>query len=191
MDLNKSECPLKEECPKQNKNSISSEEDILQIMTIGGGPNANAPKKSFEDLISKTFSNKSKIVKVIVTDPFILANSEDGNGNSLDNIKSFLSIIINDKDKKFTLCIQARKKKTESAYNSFCNSLKKEYTNLIIDPINSKFKFHDRFYICKYEDGTYKGVFGPSINGLDSNSIVLFGEIEQGKSLDKIKKWFE
>jgi hypothetical protein len=142
-------------------------------------------------LVSKTFVEKDKIVKVILTDPYILANSDESGGNSLDNLKSFLKIIISDKNKNFSLCIQPRKKKSDSAYKSFCDSIKKEYKNIKIESFDSKFKFHDRFYICKYHDGTYKGVFGPSINGLDSKSIILFGEIENGNSLKKIKEWFE
>jgi hypothetical protein len=38
--------------------------------------------------------------------------------------------------------------------------------------------FHDRLYIVKNMKNKYKGVFGPSMNGLGSHDIVLMGELE-------------
>lgn len=45
-------------------------------------------------------------------------------------------------------------------------------------------KFHDRFYLVRDKNGQMLGVFGPSLNGLSSDSIVIMGDINEPKIID-------
>ncbi|MDX1956925.1 MAG: hypothetical protein SFU98_00030 [Leptospiraceae bacterium] len=55
--------------------------------------------------------------------------------------------------------------------------------------VSNDLVIHDRFYICKYDNGECKGIFGPSINALHKNDIIIVGNIE-GEEVKRMEDWF-
>lgn len=183
------ECPFTN-CPISNQETIFSDSHsgLIQLMTIGSG--LKSPKESFFDMVRKLYKN-TVIRKVYLTDPYLLADvSEDGNEGGFNNLVDYLNIIIRDKKSDFELLI-SKTVKQQSKLNNFKRSIKNIFHNVEINNYYSPYHIHDRLLITIDNKGIYKGMFGPSFNGLNSKSIVLFGELEYKNTLDKIKKWFD
>jgi len=183
-------CPLK----GQTKEIISSDNEnkLFGLMTIGGGSDGmKSPKDSFFDMVRKVFKGIGNVNMVILTDPYILADvGENGVSGGHSNFIEYLKILIPEKTHHFELNISPSRK-GQSKYKIFVELVKNNFPNVKIGPYKSGYKFHDRFLIAKNDKGLYRGMFGPSFNGLDSKSIVLYGELEEKNTLEKIKKWFD
>lgn len=182
-------CPLTN-CPLNNQDIINSnsENELLQLMSIGTGH--NSPQKSFFDMVRRVYQNKPNIKKVILTDPYLLADiSEDGIEGGFNNLVEYLNIIIRDKESKFELQISKTLKK-QLNFKNFKRMVIRNFPNVEINNYDSPYHIHDRFYITVDDKNNFNGLFGPSINGLNSRSIVIFGELESKNTMDRLKKWF-
>lgn len=187
-------CPLKN-IQKQTKIDTNSDLDsncTLEYMVTGGGPNQKPPKNMFFELVKKSKKKLKEIKEVILTDPYIYHDlSEDGIEGGLNTLIEYLYTLGFTKDSHFILKITPSPKGTSNKTRViFENTLKKTFQNIKIDKFLPKYKFHDRFYIIKDSKGQINGLFGPSLNGLNSSSIVLMGEIEGESSIKKLKEWF-
>ncbi len=182
-----SDCPVKRASGIQ---SLEDEQSILQLMRVGGY--TKKPKQSFFDLV-KTIHGQAEIKKVILTDPYILIDtSEDGETGGLENLIEYLQTLGLTRTNSFILEISPSPKMySETRYEIFEKYLKTEFPNISINRYKPKFIFHDRFYLVEDSSGNLKGVFGPSLNGLSSKAIVLYGELEVKGAMDKIGKWFD
>lgn len=183
-------CPI-DNCPLKASYQITEEgEVILHMMRIGGFN--KPPKSSFLDLVRTVHKNTNKIKRVILTDPYILMECfEDGTGDGLQNLIEYLRNLGLDSDSSFDLHINpSPKRQTEELTKKFKENLKQEFPSIRIGRYKPKYVFHDRFYLVEDISGNIKGVFGPSVNGLLSKSIVLFGELETNHTMTKMKDWF-
>ncbi len=189
-DTSLNECPFSN-CPlkKQQDISNSQENDLLELMTIGG--HKKTPKASFFDMVKKVYQGINNIKKVILTDPYLIIDvSADGNEGGFNSIVEYLEIIIDNAESNFELQISPTLKNDKNI-NNFKRLIKNKFTNVSFSYYKSKYNFHDRLLITIDSQNNYKGIFGPSFNGLNSNSIVLYGELETKNTMDRLKKWFE
>ncbi len=186
-------CP-KEDCPMKHGQLNSDSEDkigYLQYLSAGGGPQSKSPKGMFFDLVRKSKKNMGIIKEVILTDPYIYHDvSEDGIEGGLSNLVAYLEILGLSKESSFTLKKNpSPKKATKKAQNLLNRRLKNTYPNISLGNYSPKCNFHDRFYIVRDDKGQLGGVFGPSLNGLNSTAIVLMGDIEGIQLLKKLSQW--
>lgn len=194
-------CPLRGNKSEEYDNSSSNKDEfnqqhsannpqntILEVMHIGGGKDRKPPLNQFLDLVKQCHKdlNGSNIREVIVTDPYILYPVNDkGVGGGYDNFIKYLDALgLNDKSKfemKFARGGDSDKRKNLE------KTLENYFSSIDFKSLSSNLEFHDRFYLVRYKAGTLKGVFGPSLNGLSANSIVLMGELEENtlKWLDR------
>lgn len=185
------ECPS-QYCPLKNKSLQTSPYDnAIHFMTIGGGPKSKTPKDSFLDLVRQVHK-RQEIRVVILTDPYYLSDvSEDGDRGGWDNIIVYLKALNLSDSSHFKLLLNPSPKRfTVNLKKSFDKNLSKHFPNAEIATFSPQYKFHDRFYLVKDEKGILSGVFGPSMNGLNSDSIILCGQLEDKNTLDKLSKWF-
>jgi hypothetical protein len=185
-------CPLLD-CPAKGtvmSQFFEEEQTILQLMRVGGY--TKPPKSSFFDLVRKVHGQPN-IKKVILTDPYILIDiSEDVTYGGLENLKEYLETLGLNSNSSFELKISPSPKMyTESRYNNFKKYLLSKFPNVTIGRYQPKYEFHDRFYLVEDSSGNLNGVFGPSLNGLSSKAIVLYGELEIKGAIDKMGKWFD
>lgn len=186
-----SECPYSN-CPQKARENLndSQESELLELMTIGGGKKSKTPKDSFFDMVRKIYTGTNNIKKVILTDPYLLADvSMDGNEGGFNNIIEYLKIIIDSCENEFELLISPTLKEQGNKDN-FERLLKTKFKNIKFSFYSSDYNFHDRLLITVDNKQNYKGMFGPSFNGLNSKSIVLYGQLEATNTIDKLKNWF-
>jgi hypothetical protein len=191
---NNVECPLKN-CPLQNKTSEEVKNDepfITQLMVATGGPNSKPPRASFFNLISRTHPQNDPPREVILTDPYIYSDiSEEGKEGGFLNLVKYLETLGLNSDDSFTLRMNpAPKRGTLTAKRNLQRHLRNKFKNILFKDYSSQLKFHDRFYVVRHRSGLIKGVFGPSMNGLNSDSIVLMGDIEGIQPQKKLENWF-
>lgn len=189
-------CPRKRDIISKNvdqSNDENLEEEIpfLELMAVGGGVRKE-PLKTFLDLVKKVHkAPKGKIRNIYITDRYLLKDEgEDGSVGGYENICKYLNILGLDRKSCFSLSyVNVKDQAKKDIWESF---LRTRYPNITFKNISKAYRFHDRFYIVEYVGGDVKGVFGPSMNGLCSTSIVLMGEIEKGAhSLGTIHKWLD
>lgn len=186
-------CP-KLDCPLRNSQSLSSTDDegpILAYLYAGGGPDTKPPKDMFLDLVRKSRKGMSLIKEVILTDPYIYSDmSEDGVEGGFDNLVAYLGALGLDADSSFTLNkTPSPKNASEESKKLLDQKLRKHYPNVTLRNYSPKCSFHDRLYIVRDNKGELRGVFGPSLNGLNSNAIVLMGDIEGMQLTKKLSQW--
>lgn len=156
-----------------NKKNI---EKFLYLIVAG---DKKSPLKNFLNLVSKHHKkDKGDIKEVIITDPYILSEfSEEGKSGGFINLIKYLEELGIDKNYNFTFkYLGAPKGQTDEKIRLFENKLKIKFTNIKFNRLNMQ--FHDRLYIIKDNQAVYRGLFGPSLNGLTAKSIVLMGEIK-------------
>lgn len=187
-------CPS-HSCPLRNNQTREANDDepfIARLMVAAGGPGAKPPKQSFFDLVRRTHSESDLPSEVILTDPYIYSDvSEDGITGGFSNLVSYLEILGLSADDSFTLRMTPSPKRgTVTAKKNLHRHLKTKFKNIQLKDYSPQLKFHDRFYVVRHRSGKIKGVFGPSINGLTSDSIVLMGDIDELQPLKKLENWF-
>jgi hypothetical protein len=183
-------CPI-DNCPLKANHKITGDgEVVLHMMRIGGF--SKPSKSSFFDLVRIVHKNTKPIRRVILTDPYIFMECfEDGTSGGLQNLFEYLRNLGLDKLSSCELHINpSPKRQTEDLTKRFKENLEMEFPNITIDRYKPKYVFHDRFYLVEDTAGDIKGVFGPSLNGLGSKAIVLFGELESSNTMTKMKDWF-
>lgn len=188
-------CPSNN-CPLRNEQINTNKDDELFLtafMVAAGGPEAKTPINAFLDLVRKTHSEKDPPKDIILTDPYIYTNvGEDGHEGGFSNLVAYLKALGISTHDSFSLLMTPEPKKggSKTVMDALHAKLKEQFNNMVIKCHSKKLKFHDRFYVVRHQSGTIKGVFGPSINGLTSNSIVLMGNIEGPQAEKKLKEWF-
>jgi hypothetical protein len=184
------DCPI-DNCPLKAKHKIIGDGEVLLHMMRIGGFN-KPPKNSFFDLVRIVHKNTKPIRRVILTDPYILMECfEDGTNGGLQNLFEYLSNLGLDKLSSFQLHINpSPKRQTDELTKRFKDNLEREFPNITIDRYKPKYVFHDRFYLVEDSTGDIKGVFGPSLNGLASKAIILFGELESDNTMTRMRDWF-
>lgn len=182
-------CPLRNTQVRKNN---TSEPFIARLMVAAGGPNAKPPKQSFFDLVRRTHPRSDPPCVVILTDPYIYSDvSEDGIEGGFSNLIAYLEALGLASNDVFTMRMTPSPKRgTLTARTNLQRYLKKKFTNIQFKDYSPQLKFHDRFYVVRHRSGTIKGVFGPSINGLSSDAIVLMGDIDELQPLKKLENWF-
>ncbi|HEM7507749.1 TPA: hypothetical protein U2J54_000723 [Providencia rettgeri] len=161
--------------------------DCIEMMTIAGGKAQNPPAKSFFNLIDSTKLKNSVVQRVILTDPYIYSDigqhGEIGGFNNLLELLEHLNIL---SDTKFTL--ELTPQNDSDKITRFENSIKKKFSNCTVSNHRNDSKFHDRFILVQYTDETSIAWYGPSLNGLNSSSIVIFGDLTDNNALSKLTK---
>lgn len=182
-------CPLRS---NQERKNHADELFIARFMVAAGGPNAKPPKQSFLDLVRRTHSQSDLPREVILTDPYIYSDvSEDGKEGGFSNLVAYLKALGLSSADSFTLRMTPSPKRgTKTAKKNLHRHLKEQFKNIQFSDYSPQLKFHDRFYVVRHQSGAIKGVFGPSINGLTSDSIVLMGDIDELQPIKKLETWF-
>jgi hypothetical protein len=182
-------CPLRIE---QSKTYDGDDPFIARLMVAAGGPNAKPPKDSFLDLVRRTHPENNLACEVILTDPYIYSDvSEDGNEGGFVNLVAYLEALHLSYSNSFTLRMTPSPKRgTLAAKDKLHRLLKGTFEKIQIKSHSNHLKFHDRFYVVRHQSGIIKGVFGPSLNGLTSDAIVLMGDIVDIQPVKKLEKWF-
>lgn len=182
-------CPLRD---KHNGEAKDDEPFIARLMVAAGGPGAKSPRQSFFDLVRRTHAQSDLPREVIITDPYIYSDvSEDGIEGGFSNLVLYLETLGLSSEDSFTLRMTPSPKRgTVTARKNLQRHLKKKFKNIQFNDYSPQLKFHDRFYVVRHKSGAIKGVFGPSINGLTSDSIVLMGDIDEIQPQKKLHTWF-
>lgn len=172
--LNNGVCPLAKYYNNGDPNTFS-------MLTVGGFA-SNAPKKSFFDLVRKTHRGQ-KVKEVVITDRYIFTDAgEDGTPGGFNNVIEYLKTLNIEKNEDFTITTNPHAK-NQGKKITFENYIKNEFPNVKFKAYHRNNSFHDRFYLVRDKSGQMKGVFGPSLNGLSSESIVIMGDINEAKIL--------
>lgn len=187
-------CPLSN-CPWKDQHSGEGERDdlvIAEYLVAAGGPDAKPPRDSFFELVRRTHPIADPPRDVILTDPYIYSDmSEDGFTGGFDNLTMYLKTLGLSTDDSFSLSLTPSPKRgTVTAKRNLHRHLKKIFQHVQLKDFSPRLKFHDRFYIVRHRSGELKGVFGPSLNGLSSDSIVMMGDIGDIQPLKKLQTWF-
>ncbi|MBS9926337.1 hypothetical protein [Vibrio alginolyticus] len=182
-------------CPMRVGNSIkrnNEEPFVTELLVAAGGPKAKPPKDSFLNLVKQVHPKNDIPSEVIITDPYIYSDvSEDGMEGGYSNLVSYLNALGLRPDDSFTLRMTPSPKRgTITSRKILQRHLKREFKNIKFVDYSPKLKFHDRFYVVRHRSNVIKGVFGPSLNGLSSDAIVLMGDIEGIQPLKKLETWF-
>ncbi len=161
-------------------------------MVAAGGPKAKPPRDTFLDLVRRTHPENDPPREVILTDPYIYSDvSEDGHEGGFSNLVAYLEALGISADDTFILrTTPSPKRGTVTAKRNLHRHLKAQFKNIQLKDYAPQLKFHDRFYVVRHRSGKIKGVFGPSINGLTSDAIVLMGDIDELQPLKKLEAWF-
>ncbi|PES83463.1 hypothetical protein CN504_13650 [Bacillus anthracis] len=155
--------------------------DKLSMLTVGGFV-SNTPKKGFFDLVTKTHKGQ-KVKEVIITDRFIYLDSgEDGTPGGYKNIITYLQTLRIGKTDEFSIITNPHAK-SQGKKIAFEEYIRSEFPNVKFRVYQGNNSFHDRFYLVRDRQGQMKGIFGPSLNGLNSESIVIMGDIDDSKVL--------
>jgi hypothetical protein len=182
-------CPLRN---NQAREANDGEPFTARLMVAAGGADAKPPKQSFLDLVQRTHPQSDPPREVILTDPYIYSDvSEDGKEGGFSNLVAYLESLGLSADDSFTLRMTPSPKRgTVTAKKNLHRYLKARFKKIQFKDYSPQLKFHDRFYVVRHRSGAIKGVFGPSINGLTSDAIVLMGDIDELQPLKKLEKWF-
>jgi len=186
------DCPLRLHRPRTT--SATGDEDnelFLRYQVAAGGPNSKPPRDSFFDLVRKVHPEADRPREVILTDPYIYTDvSEDGLEGGFNNLVGYLNTLGIEKSDDFTLTTTPSPKRGgKTSKHNLQRLLKKRFSNLKFKDFSPKLAFHDRLYIVRHKSGTLRGLFGPSLNGLSSQAIVLMGELTDPQPMQRIKSW--
>ncbi|MEQ3337562.1 hypothetical protein [Clostridium butyricum] len=175
----------------ENDSSVIDSSNIISFLTLGGGDKNNVPKKRFLDLV-KNIHKDQEVKKVIITDRFIyLDKAEDYTTvGGYDNYVEYLNSLKIDKDKVFTITTNPHAKGSTQSKEIFQRTIQDNFKNVQFEEFSREYKFHDRLYLVKDKKAQIKGVFGPSLNGLMSESIVLMGDISDNNTLKRLNEMF-
>lgn len=184
------DCPFKEERESQEE-AENLDVSLLNFLSAGGGPKAKPPLNMFLDLVRKKHAEMGLVKEVILTDPYIYSDlSEDGIEGGFENLMEYLQALDVDSDSTFTIKMNpSPKRATKKAKEALYKKIRKSYPNASLGNYSPKCSFHDRFYIVRDDKGQLGGVFGPSLNGLSSNAIVLMGDLNGQQVLKKLSAW--
>lgn len=180
-------CPYKAKSSNRTAESHMPEDSSkmkgpiqLDLMTVGGGNKRNHLNE-FINLIQtsvKVTHTADNIQSLIFTDPYLAkSTSEDGQShNGFDNLKRVIAEGFGiDESTCFKLYVS---QSLNHVRENFESHLKKTFSGIDVRLYTGS-QIHDRFYMAQNKGNTLKGVFGPSVNGLNANSVFLMGELER------------
>ncbi len=171
----------------RNLRTNDSPHDVMEMMVVGGGKNFNPPAKSFFDLINATKKKKSRVRRLIMTDPYIYSDvGQAGNTGGFSNLVKLMQHLNIDEKSSFELQLTPRV--SEEKKTDLQNKIKIEFPGCALSSHRSSSTFHDRFILIEYEDGERRAWYGPSLNGLDSDSIVIFGDVTEASALKQLSQ---
>lgn len=182
-------CPLRKSGTETN--ASASESQVLNLIVAAGGPDAKPPRDSFFDLVRKVHRGLEQPREVILTDPYIYSDvSEDGLTGGFSNLVQYLEVLgLKNEDSFCLVTTPSPKRGGKTAQSNLRRLLKKTFKDISFRDFSPELAFHDRFYLARHRSGALKGVFGPSLNGLSSKSIVLMGDIDELQPLKKLNSW--
>ena len=188
------ECPAPD-CPLRAPALAGPPTDaaiVLRLMTVGGGSDRRAPIREFLDLVRRVHKG-SRAREVILTDPYIYSDAgEDDRTGGYANLVEYLRALNLGEDSEFVVRLNPRAKRASQAVKEILKrAIRDAFPRARVETFTGNSHFHDRFYLVRDAAGGFTGIFGPSLNGLDSNSVVLMGELEQTKTLERLRHFFE
>ena len=174
------DCPT-EECPLRRSPRSPQVGDVavLRLMVTGGAH--KPPKDEFLDLVRRVHRAQA-IREVILTDPYIYLDlSERGQPGGYGALIDYLRALSLTQDSQFNLKLNpSPKKATTTGCKLLERKIKNNFPSVRLGTFRSGHPFHDRFYLTRDQSGRLSGIFGPSLNGLATRTIVLMGELENG-----------
>jgi len=183
QDCPADDCPLRTGLVSTERRSDDGL--ILRLMVAGG--THKAPKDEFLDLVRRVHGGQ-RIREVILSDPYIYQDlSEASDPGGCSNLVDYLRALGLTENSKFSLKLNpSPRKATKQAQQLLKREVRKPFPYAAISTFKSGHRFHDRFYLVRDDSGSLSGVFGPSLNGLGSRAVVLMGELERTKTLDRL-----
>ena len=175
------QCPAAD-CPIRGTVSIrGSAQDLVCHFIVMNKGSGDKPLDSFIEMVKEHHSSRAgEIQSVVLTDPYYYSNG------SRFAVKYLEALGLN-QDSEFLLRVNGSPKgNVGQSPESFKLNLKGAFPKIRIKEFTG-LTFHDRLYLVKLMDDTVSGVFGPSLNGLDSEAIVLVGTLEEN-NLDTISE---
>jgi hypothetical protein len=173
-------CPA-EECPLRRgpRSPQVGDVAVLRLMVAGGAH--KPPKDEFLDLVRRVHRGQA-IREVILTDPYIYLDlSEQRQPSGYGALIDYLRALRLARDSHFELKLNPSPKKvTTAARRLLERKVKDTFPSVRLGTFPSRHRFHDRFYLTRDQSGRLSGIFGPSLNGLATRTIVLMGELENG-----------
>ncbi len=194
-DCPAADCPLRPLAKPSgtDENDPSTPEELdsdfkLDVILAG---DRKAPKALFLDLVKKHHAGGKGIKEVIITDPYLLADTgETGESGGYANVVEYFSALGLKANSSFKLLTNPRTTQDKPSKQVFDRTVKAVFPKVEFDFYPTKYRFHDRLYLVRDRKGILTGVFGPSLNGLDSESIVMMGEIDDSKTLTVLRRIF-
>ncbi|RIK60669.1 MAG: hypothetical protein DCC63_03290 [Nitrospira sp.] len=196
-NFNKADGFLIENCPAENcplkqvvqPSEESSESSIIGLMVAAGF--GTPPKNSFLDLVRRVHKGQT-VRKVILTDRYIYDDkSEEDYSGGYATLIEYLAALKLNQDSSFELFLNPMAKSQQSSA-ILQRTVKKAFPKAEIKSFEIKSlkshggKIHDRFYLTCGKSDKLSGLFGPSLNALNSHSLVLMGQLET-----KALEWLE
>jgi hypothetical protein len=177
------ECPLRQGPPSRQAANVA----VLWLMAAAGAH--KPPKDEFLDLVRRVHGQQ-QIREVILTDPYIYSDlGEEHQPGGYGALIEYLNALRLNPDSHFDLKLNPNPKKTTAnAHALLARKVKDAFPGVRLTAFSPRHRFHDRFYLTRDQSGRLAGTFGPSLNGLVTDAIVLMGELEQGvlKRLDQL-----
>ena len=169
-------------CPRKTRNVSSADtpHSVMEMMVVAGGlgKEFNPPAKSFFDLINATKKKRSNVRRVIMTDPYIYADiGQTGSTGGFSNLIKLLRHLNIGEQASFELQLTPRV--GEDKKLDLQSRIAREFTGCTLSSHKATSVFHDRFIFVEYEDGDRRAWYGPSLNGLNSDSVVIFGDVTE------------
>lgn len=157
---------------------------VLELMTVAGG--WSAKDKVFYDMARKVHGGRGPIKELLVTDPYVYADkSEEGTTGGINNFLRYLECLdISHLGVTIYQPPYARGRQATSGA-VWRRTIAQHGKNKGFDVrfaffrTRTQTRFHDRFYLARHGNGSVSGLFGPSMNGLNDESFVLVGELEE------------
>ena len=147
---------------------------------VAGGVH-KPPKQEFINLVRRVHRDQV-INEVILTDPYIYLDlSEQGEPGGYNALVDYLHALRLTPESRFDLKLNpSAKKATNNAQRLLQRKVKGAFPKVRLGTFSSTNRFHDRFYLARDQSARLTGIFGPSLNGLATKTIVLMGELENG-----------
>lgn len=169
------------------KKAGDNADGYMHAMTVAGGSDRNPPAKSFFDLIDATKIKSATVLQVILTDPYIYSDiGQNGDGGGFDNLLKLLEHLNIDSSTKFELKLTPQNDLEKK--ESFKKKIKQKFSCCEVLDHDRSSTFHDRFIFVKYNNNQCKAWYGPSLNGLNSKSIIIFGDLTDNNAVKQLSQ---
>ena len=130
---------------------------------------------------------------MIVTGPYVFSGTgESGAHDGFENFVSYLEALPRPSPRVgFELLLPPNPKRGGSSRDGWQRSVAERVPGVRFNSYSPRLNFHDRFYLAAHDrEPGLRGVFGPSLNGLGADDIVLMGPIDDPAALNTFARWF-